>query len=325
MKAIRRGIFIIALIGFSVSSGYCQGGTTRTMTVSFDNPGRPGIVKIVSGEGDVTVTGYPGKDVRIKAMGSNKNTLPPEDDPKAKGLRRISGSGFNVSTEANENAVVITRPLGDKVELEIQVPSNTALKIGSGGNDLRSTITIHSKVSPPAPSPPLPSGEILDIQNIVVNGMKYAFGFPGGVFEGNITVENVSGNMEISTLDGDITLKNISGTTVANSMDGNITVVFRTITENRPMAFSTIDGDIDITFPERIKADITAKNVDGSIYTDFDMEVIPGSVQKIEKVKTVPESLFGMMGNTVRGKINGGGMDIQIKTVDGSIYIRKAK
>jgi DUF4097 and DUF4098 domain-containing protein YvlB len=91
------------------------------------------------------------------------------------------------------------------------------------------------------------------------------------------------------------------------------------------MAFSTIDGDIDITFPERIKADITAKNVDGSIYTDFDMEVIPGSVQKIEKVKTVPESLFGMMGNTVRGKINGGGMDIQIKTVDGSIYIRKAK
>ena len=92
------------------------------------------------------------------------------------------------------------------------------------------------------------------------------------------------------------------------------------------MAFSTIEGDIDVTFPSDIHATVTAKNVDGDVYTDFEMDMAMGpEVIKEHKNTGFTDSLVGMFGNTVTGKINGGGADIQMSTVDGDIYIRKGK
>ncbi|MHB9027497.1 MAG: DUF4097 family beta strand repeat-containing protein [Candidatus Latescibacterota bacterium] len=317
MNTIRKGMLVAVFIGFTASSGHGQGATVHTQSVPFDNPGRPGIVKVISGEGNVTITGYAGREVRIKATASNKKTLPSEEDPKAKGLKRIAGSGFSVTTNREENAVVITRPMGDKTDLEIQAPVNTSLKIG--GNFL----------PPKPPTPPNPqknnASDIPDLQSLVTSSIGLAFGFPGGMFEGSITVEGITGEVEVSTLDGDIVLKNISGAVVANCMEGDITTVFRMVPENRPMAFSTVDGDIDITLPQRIKAIITASTVGGGVYTDFEMETMPGAVKRNEKPKQgLLNTLIGP-GSTVMGKINGGGIDIQMKTIDGSIYIRKAK
>jgi hypothetical protein len=307
MSIIRRGLLAAVLIGFAATSGYSQDSAVHTQTVPFDNPGRPGIVKVVSGEGDVVITGYSGREVRIKATAANKKALPSQEDPKAKGLRRIAGSGFAVTTDREENAVVITRPLGSKTGIEIQVPVNTSLKIGGA-------------------SPQKAAGDMTDIQDIVANSIGPLFGFSGGVFEGTITVDGVTGEVEVSTMDGDIVLKNLSGAVAANCMDGDITAGFRMVPENRPMAFSTVDGDIDITLPQRIRATITASTLDGDIYTYFEMETSPGAVKRNEKESMgLHRNLLGISGNTTTGKINGGGIDIQIRTVDGSIYIRKAK
>ncbi len=308
MNTIPRVMLAAVVIGFAASSGYGQGSTVHTQTVAFDNPGRPGIVKIVSGEGDITITGYSGREVRIKATASNPKALPSEDDPKAKGLKRIAGSGFSVATYREENAVIITRPMDDNTDLEIQAPFNTSIKIGG----------VPSKNT---------TGEANDIQNIVINSVTSSvLGFSGGAFEGDITVENISGEMEVSTLDGDIILKNVSGAVVANCIDGDITAVFRAVPENRPMAFSTVDGDVDVTLPPGLKATITASNVDGSVNTDFEMETVPGAVKKSDKGNTgVMNMVIGMQGRTVIGKINGGGTEIQMKTIDGNIYIRKGK
>lgn len=307
MNTYRNGLLLAILIGFTVSSGYSQGSSARTQTVAFDNPGRQGTVYVTSGEGDVSIIGYAGKEVLIKASAPNKKTSTPDDDPKAKGLKRISGSGFYVTTDREENAIVITRPIDDATDLEIRVPFNTALKIG--GASSRNT-----------------SGNASDIQSIVASSVGAAIGFSGGLFEGTITVEDIAGEMELSTLDGDITLKNVSGAVIANCMDGDITAVFRNVPENRPMAFSSVDGDIDVTLPVRIKTTILASNVDGNINTDFDMETVPGVVKRDSKESSgVIEALIGTQGKTITGKINGGGPTIRMKTIDGNIYIRKAK
>ena len=307
MNTIRRVMLAAVIIGFAASSGHSQDPSVHTQSVPFENPGRPGIVRVISGEGDISITGYAGRDVRIKATGTHKKPRSLDDDPKAKGLKRIAGSGFSVATDREENAVVITRPMDDSTDLELQVPFNTSVKIGG------------------APSKEA-AGDVIDIPNIVVNSVIAAVGSGARVLEGDITVENITGEVEISSLDGDINLKNISGAAVVNCIDGDITAVFRTVPESRPMAFSTIDGDIDITLPERIKATITTSNIEGGVYTDFEMATVPGAVKKSEKgTSGIIAGLTGLRGNAITGKINGGGIEIQIKTIDGGIYIRKGK
>jgi DUF4097 and DUF4098 domain-containing protein YvlB len=147
----------------------------------------------------------------------------------------------------------------------------------------------------------------------------------GGISSGDIAISNVSGDIEVNTREGDISLNNISGEVVAHSIDGELLIVFKKITKETPMAFSTIDGDIDVTFPAKTKATISAKNVDGDIYTDFDMDITHVKEADLGRKRGWKNGLTGMFGNTVNGKINGGGADILISTVDGNIYIRKGK
>ena len=88
------------------------------------------------------------------------------------------------------------------------------------------------------------------------------------------------------------------------------------------MAFSSLNGDIDITFPKDFKADIKVKSDRGEIYTDFDLKEKP-SKANITKGK-------GDRGNTYRvkvekwivGSINDGGPEILFKNFNGDVIIR---
>ena len=61
----------------------------------------------------------------------------------------------------------------------------------------------------------------------------------------------------------------------------------------------------------------------GGIYTDFDMDVM----KRPEVYKEKTNEYLGYMNqlNYITGKINGGGTEIQMTTIDGNIYIRKGK
>ena len=63
-------------------------------------------------------------------------------------------------------------------------------------------------------------------------------------FEGDVVVENVSGDLEVESSDGNVVLTGISGSVVASSADGDITAVLNAATSGKPMSFSTVEGDI---------------------------------------------------------------------------------
>lgn len=366
MKKLCEIFVILVLLFLSAAQGHSETTSFKTTKVQFSDPSKPGILKIVNGEGDVTITGYEGKDVMVyegkdvmvDVESQGKIVEPPEENEKAKGMKRITGTRFNITQVKEENAIVISRSMKDETDLVISVPRNTSLRIGGRASGINGQST---------------TGDAGSIMNAVLGSVATAFNFAGGQFQGDITVENVQGNIEISTLDGAITVRGASGSVVASAMDGDVTVTFASVKSDNPMAFSTMDGDIDVTFPAGIKATLTARNVEGDIFTDFDMEMIPvvqvtkvsntGSLpatsslskEKEEKpsssVPSVPSPsvppvgkeegtssgsfptppsspagiFVGMFGNTVTGKINGGGMEIQMTTIDGSIYIRKGK
>lgn len=142
------------------------------------------------------------------------------------------------------------------------------------------------------------------------------------VNKGNILIENVSGELEINNVNGDIIMTNVAGSAVANTVNGVIKANFKSVTDS-PMAFTTLNGNVDVTFPATIKMNAKVKSDRGEVYSDFDMDID----------KSVPigvrSSQNGMykvsVDEWIQGKVNGGGSEIMMKNMQGNIYIRKAK
>ena len=327
MKTLTRQITVFLFLGLfslSLGAGISYGNQEK---IDFPNPSKPGLLRIVSGEGDITVEGYKGQGVIIDVKSSFKNAPSLPEDDKAKGMKRISGSGLTISSAKEENAIVITRSMRNETELFIKVPFSTSLQFG--GSAARPAARTVPPVPPNGPVDPMAPNVYMDMffENLggFLENVFSSFNPFGGISSGDITINNVSGEIEVNTREGDISLNNISGEVVAHSIDGDLLILFKEVPKEEPMAFSTIDGDIDVTFPKKTKATISAKNVDGDIYADFDIDITHVKEVAADKNRGWQNGLTGMFGNTITGDINGGGADILISTVDGNIYIRKGK
>jgi len=141
--------------------------------------------------------------------------------------------------------------------------------------------------------------------------------------DGDIYVENIDGNMDVNHVNGGISLINISGSAVVNTTNGDIKASFVKVAENTPMAFSTFNGDIDVTLPADTKASLKLKSDQGDIYTDFDMK-INKTPPKVENKQESGEYKISMEA-WVNGTINGGGPLMSFKNFNGDIMIRKRK
>ncbi len=128
--------------------------------------------------------------------------------------------------------------------------------------------------------------------------------------------------MDISNTNGRITLKDISGSVSADALNKDITVNFIKVTPDVAMAFSSLNGDIDITFPKTIKADIKVKSDRGEIYTDFDLKAKP-SKAKVTKGESSKGNAYRVkVEKWIVGSINGGGAEILFKNFNGDVIIR---
>lgn len=145
----------------------------------------------------------------------------------------------------------------------------------------------------------------------------------GTVMGGEITVTDVSGKVEISNVNGGITATGISGSVVANTVNGNVIVKFKSLDASAAMAYSSLNGKIDITLPADVKANVKLKSGHNNIFSDFDIAVEKSTAQ----LETKNEDHFYQIriDDWVKGKINGGGPEIMMESQFGSIYIRKAK
>jgi hypothetical protein len=92
--------------------------------------------------------------------------------------------------------------------------------------------------------------------------------------KGDLVVENVNGEIEISNHRGNINLTGISNAVVAHSYDGEIKAVFKSVSPELPMSFTSWKGDIDVTLPSNTKANLKMKSGRGEVYTDFDLQIV---------------------------------------------------
>ncbi|GAB5399561.1 MAG: hypothetical protein Aureis2KO_11460 [Aureisphaera sp.] len=143
------------------------------------------------------------------------------------------------------------------------------------------------------------------------------------VNQGNILVEGVNGTHEVSNTNGKITMNNVGGSVIADALNRNIVVSFSSIHQGANMMFSSLNGDVDVSFPKNLKANVLARSDNGNVYTDFDM-VKNGNGGNVQTTKK--NGVYRIRREKgVSGTINGGGADIVFKTLNGDILIRENK
>ena len=144
------------------------------------------------------------------------------------------------------------------------------------------------------------------------------------VNDGDIVVTGVDGELDIDDVNGSITLNDIAGSVVAHALNGRLLATFARINQ-KPMAFSSLNGDVDVTFPADLKASVSLHSDRGDVFSDFDVQMQAASSQPIvEDGRTHGGKYRVKIDKTVRGTINGGGPELQFTNFNGQIYIRKA-
>lgn len=144
------------------------------------------------------------------------------------------------------------------------------------------------------------------------------------VNSGNIVVEGVDGEFDLNDVNGHIDLNNVSGSAVAHALNGHLIASFTRV-NGKPMAFSSLNGKIDVTFPADLKANVTIKCDQGNVYSDFDVALQNGAPQTVVEDSTKNGGKYRVrIDRAVHGTINGGGPEYQFTNFQGSVYIRKA-
>jgi DUF4097 and DUF4098 domain-containing protein YvlB len=176
---------------------------------------------------------------------------------------------------------------------------NNVLRVGAGhGGDSNLVIQVPSATS---------------VTASIVNG-------------GDLIIENISGEIDANNTNGGIKMSNISGTVVAHALNDDVTVKMDKVTPGKPMSFSSLNGDIDVTFPAETKARLKLKSEHGDIYSDFDIKMEASARQPVVEESRQRNGKYRVQfDRAMYGTINGGGQEIQLTTLNGKILIRKGK
>jgi DUF4097 and DUF4098 domain-containing protein YvlB len=142
---------------------------------------------------------------------------------------------------------------------------------------------------------------------------------------GTISVSGVEGELEIENVNGAIALTNVAGSVVAHSVNGSVTATIARATPDAPMAFTSLNGTVDVTLPPTIKASLKLRSDQGDVFTDFDIQMNPGAARQGNDTRRGNGRVRIDVNNAIYGTINGGGPDFEIRSFNGSVYVRKGK
>jgi hypothetical protein len=290
-----------------------QQTTADRAVVPLSDPSKPAVVEASVMRGGITVKGTTGKEVIVEARIRERSLsgelklgqffgVAPDKTAVAQALGaygRALGTTRSKDEEKQERS---------KEGMKLITAAATGLTVEEEGN----VVTVHTESWKYSVD--------LTIQVPTNSSLKLR-----STNDGDIVIENVNGELEINNTNGAITARNISGTVVANTVNGDIEVTLNRVTAGKPLSFTNMNGDVDITLPAEIKADVKMKSQMGDIYSDFDVS-IKASPQKAKEAETPKAGTYRItFDKMIYGTINGGGQELTFSTFNGDIFIRKRK
>ncbi|MBK9487757.1 MAG: hypothetical protein IPO07_02400 [Haliscomenobacter sp.] len=130
----------------------------------------------------------------------------------------------------------------------------------------------------------------------------------------DLDIKDISGELEIIGKSSDIKLTNVTGPIVSNTVNGNTEVIFTKVNQSKPCHISTINGFVDVTMPADTKAKLSMSTFHGDMYSDLDIKFATN--EKSDGLKQLTRNVSG-------ATINGGGVEMNIKSINGDLYLRK--
>lgn len=151
------------------------------------------------------------------------------------------------------------------------------------------------------------------VKILVPKGVSISYSYTKAINAGNASFSNIESEIEISVQHNKVTLENITGPLTVKAVYSAVDVKFGT-TMKGPISIVSIYGHVDVAIPTSTKADLKMNTSYG--------EILASPEFKIEMEKTAGD-MISYKNNTVKGKLNGGGTDINLVSNYGKIYLRK--
>jgi DUF4097 and DUF4098 domain-containing protein YvlB len=196
----------------------------------------------------------------------------------------------------NGGVVIVEHQQGNTVEIEVRQPHKVHFVAGVDSH--RTGLEIH-----------MPRSAKISVQSsdgaVSARNLEGEMDFTSG--DGRLDLEDVDGSLRLHTSDGEARVTGRFDLLNARTSDGRLEVEARQGSQLREAwEIRSSDGSVNLKVPGDLAADVELHTSDGSITTNIPI-VVEGSFRS----------------NDVRGKMNGGGNRLSVRTSDGSVTLDK--
>jgi hypothetical protein len=206
---------------------------------------------------------------------------------------------------------------GDQIELVAvkrgrrQDPEKVEVKVVEHGTGI-TICAVYPSGDPAQPNECKPGSEgRMRVRNNDVN-VDFALKLPAGIHfvgrsvNGSIEASELGGNVEARTVNGSVTV-NATGHARAETVNGSIRATLGKADWKDGVAFKTVNGSVTVTLPKDASTALHVETVNGRIQNEF---TLTGESRVSRR--------------ELSGTIGSGGRDLSVKTVNGSVTLRRA-
>lgn len=227
-------------------------------------------------------------DFRLVTDDANLNVVSSD----AKEIRvNVTTRGWKIPDDVK----VVERQDGDHVNVEVRMVHKEHISWGVN-RSIRVDVTVPRETN-------------LDLRtgdgNVVVKAVKGSGHIQTG--DGNVDLNGLDGTLNASTGDGNLKVRGRFDELTLHTGDGNMAVYAEQGSKaTASWVMRTGDGNLDVHLPDGFSADIDAHTGDGRITSDFPIAT-SGQLRE----------------NALRGKLNGGGNTLELRSGDGTIHLSR--
>ena len=125
---------------------------------------------------------------------------------------------------------------------------------------------------------------------------------------GNVRIKDANGTIDAKSVSGEVHVEKASGAVNAKSTSGNVRVDLVRVDGTNRMEFGSVSGNVNVSLPAGVGAEIEMSTMSGSLETDF-----PITIEKKE---------YGP-GRSARGRVGDGARTLKMSSVSGNLNLRR--
>jgi DUF4097 and DUF4098 domain-containing protein YvlB len=231
-------------------------------------PGPNNSIRIENVSGDIHITGYEGSAVQVSAFKEGRDREMVEVED------RSSGGDVELRAKYPQRC-----NCDASVRFEVRVPHASRYSL--------------EKIS-------TASGNI-SVRGVTGSRVRL------NTASGDVTLEQVGGDIHASTASGSVRVREAAGTVNASSASGDVDVEVTRLEGAGDMRFSTASGDVNVRLPSSLDARVHLSTASGSLDTNFPLQI---------------EDDEHRSGRSARGNLGSGARRLSITSASGNVSLK---